>query len=149
MHVFFFNGHNFIIRSLLSVFFFIFLIIDDCVQVLSLIIINTNVGLDFLYARLNQIQMCLFEAVKSTPCPCTSVGFLWIFVGTFHNLWLDFRFIFALAQLLDQVINVEAIFFIEKAHFAENAFDVALRLFVVREIKFLVFVNCGFGNLQR
>lgn len=124
-----------------------------CIQVRSFIIstvINPVMFEDlvFLYASLNQIQMCLFEAIKTTVCPLAGIGFLWIFVSALNNFWSNNGFVFTLSQLFHQTINVETIFLIEKSHFTEDAFDVALCFFVVGEIKFLVFVYFVFGYAE-
>lgn len=102
----------------------------------------------FLYARLHQIQMSFFEAVKTTVSPLAWVGFLCIFVSALLDFWFDNSFVFTLTQLFHQMFHIEASLFIEQSHFAKDALDVALSLFIIWEIEFFVFVDLVFGYLK-
>lgn len=93
--------------------------------------------------------MGLFEALEATESPHTIVVFVWVFVGTLGYFGTHLSLGTVLAQLLDQMFDIESGGIVEQAHLVEDATNVAAGFAVIGEVPFLVFIDGLFRDIQR
>lgn len=104
--------------------------------------------LDLLHRQLDQVQMGGPEARQTLPGGVHRLRVLRL-VGAFRHLGARLGGVTALAQLLHQMLDVEAGRLVEQAHLAEHALDVLVRLLVVGERPGLVLGHLLLGDAVR
>lgn len=88
------------------------------------------------------------EAGQSLVRPCGRIGGV-LLVRALLHLGTGLGRIAVLAQLLHEVLNVEAVGVAEQAHLGEDALDVRVRLLVIGEVPCLVLGHLFLGDAER
>lgn len=101
-----------------------------------------------LDGSLYQWQVLAQETLEAAIGPGVGCRLLFILVGALLDVSLQEGLVLtSLAQLGDQVINLEALGILEQIEFVENAFDIAACDLIIGILESLVFGNQRLGHL--
>lgn len=98
-----------------------------------------------LHRQLDEVQMGGTEAGQSLVRPGGWIGGV-LLVGALLDLGTRLGGITVLAQLLDEMFDVEACGVVEQTHLGEDALDVRVSLLIVGEVPCLVLSHLFFGD---
>lgn len=97
---------------------------------------------------LHQGQVLAEEALEAAIGPDVGRRLLFVLIGALLHIGLQLGLVLAsLAQLGDQVVDLEALGILEQIEFVEDALDVVACDLIVGILEGLVFGNEGFGHL--